>query len=92
MALKAHFAVLAFIVCTSHTSLWSSRISVHTSQRPVRPSQIPLSVRTSQRPVCTSHLLASPCKIKYRCALLKYSTAHFLTNALSTSEIPTAHF
>ena len=54
MALKAHFALLAFIVCTAYTSLRPSWIWVHTSQRPVCSSQISLSVRTSQRSVCNS--------------------------------------
>ena len=72
MALKAHFALLAFIVCTSYTSMYPSWISVHTSQRPLQSSQIPLWVRTSQRSVCTSRLSLSPSKIIYQCALLEY--------------------
>ena len=54
MALKAHFALLAFIVCTAYTSLRHSWTSVRTSQRPVRTSQILLSVPTSQRSVRNS--------------------------------------
>ena len=42
------------MVCTSYTSLPPSCRSVHTSQRPVRTSQIQLSVRTSHRSVCNS--------------------------------------
>ena len=98
MALKAHFAFLAFIVCTSYTSLRSSWLSVHIPQRPVFASQIPLSVRTCQRSVCTSHWSLSPSKMRYRCALLKYwwavlktSTAQFFSIALYTSEISSAH-
>ena len=52
MALKAHFALLAFGVRTSYKSLRPS--SVPTSQRPVRTFQILLSMSTSQRSVCNS--------------------------------------
>ena len=55
MALKAHFVLLAYIVCTSYTSLRPFLLSVHTSQRPVRSSKKPLSVHTSQRSVCIYH-------------------------------------
>ena len=99
MVLKAHFALLAFIVCTSYTSLRPSWLSVHTSQRPVRSFQRLLSVRTSQRSVCISHLSLSPYNIKYQCALLKYwctvlktSTAQFFSIAWRTSENSTTHF
>ena len=108
MALKAHFALLAFIVCTACTSLGSSWTSVGTSQRPVHTS--PLSARTSQklgynyqnstllwylsvcaseRSVHNSDLSLSSSKLKdqsallrYWCALLKTSTAHFFSIAL----------
>ena len=99
MVLKAHFALLAFIVCTSYTSLHPSWLSGHTSQRPVRSFQRLLSVPTSQRSVCISHLSLSPYNIKYRCVLLTYwctvlktSTTQFLCIALRTSENSTAHF
>ena len=36
MALKAHFALLAFAVCTAYTSLRPFWTTVGTSQRPVR--------------------------------------------------------
>ena len=98
MALKARFALLAFIVCTSYTSLRLSWSSVHTSQRSMRASQIPLSVRTSQRSVCTSHLSLSSSKIKHLCAfpkhwcaVLKASTAQYFGIALLTSEISFLH-
>ena len=93
MVMKAHFALLAFIVCTSYTSLRPSWLSVHTSQRPVHFPQISLLVPTSQRKACTSQSLLSPYKIKYQCALLKYwcailktSTAQSCSIALRTSE------
>ena len=72
MALKAHIALLAFIMCTSYTLLSPSSISVHTSLSPAHASQILLTVQTSQRPVCTSHLSLSPSKVKYHCTLFKY--------------------
>ena len=91
----------------------SSIYSVRTSQRPGRTSQILLSVSTSQGSVCnsqkstllwyqlilTSHLLLSPCKIKYQCALLTFlvctseiSTALFWRTTLYTSRIITEPF
>ena len=91
----------------------SSIYSVRTSQRPGRTSQILLSVSTSQGSVCnsqkstllwyqlilTSHLLLSPCKIKYQCALLTFlvctseiSTALFWRTTLCTSRIITEPF
>ena len=92
MVLKAHIALLAFIMCTSYTSLSPSSISVHTSLSPAHASQIPLTVQISQRSVCTSHLSLSPSKnhcslFKYWCTVLKTSIAQvFSTMALK------AHF
>ena len=58
-----------------------------------------LSVRTSERSMHTSHLSLSPSKtkdqwvlLKWWCALLKTSTAHFFSIALRTSDISTALF
>ena len=76
MVLKAHFALLAFIVCTAHTSLHSSWTSVRTSQRSVRTSQISLPVRTSQTSVSNSQ----------KSALLWYLSAHRFTRIVRASD------
>ena len=79
-------------------------LSVRTSQRLVCNSQKStllwyLWVCTSERSMHTSHLSLSPSKLKdhraplkYWCALLKTSTAHFFSIALRTSDISAALF
>ena len=104
MALKTHFALLVFIVCTFYTSLRPSWISVATSQTSVCNSLKStllwyLSARTSERSMHTSHLTLYPSKIKDQSALLKYWgpllktwTTHVFSIALRTTEISTALF
>ena len=95
MALKAHFALLAFIVCTSFKSLHPSWIS----KTSARFSNAAVSAHFPKVIKCASHLSMSPCKLKYRCALLEYwsavlktSVAQLFIMALRTSESSTACF